>query len=85
MQPIDAFRTSDGVLHDSLRKAKSHAERRYGDCLTSLAHELLRCEKYHTMTDYLDTNADRFAELLALKADCELPERKEHQFSHLDD
>jgi hypothetical protein len=37
------------------------------------------------MTDYLDTNADRFAELLMLKADCELPKREDHQFSYLDD
>jgi hypothetical protein len=85
MKPVDAFRTADGVLHDSFRAAKSHAEKRYGDCLTRLAHEMLRCEKYVAMTDYLDTNTDRFAELLMLKADCELPERKDHQLSHLDD
>lgn len=85
MKPVDAFRTSDGVLHDSLSKAKSHAERRYGDCLTKIAHELLRCEKYRAVTDYLDENADRLAELLALRADRELPEREDCQFSRLDD
>lgn len=85
MTPVDAFRTSDGVLHDSFDKARSHAEQRYGDCLTRIAHELLKCDKYRAVTDYLDENADRFAELLALRADRELPERKDHQFSYLDD
>lgn len=72
MKRVQMFRTSDGEHHPSVGAAKTHAERRYGDHLTKLAHEAVRCEKYTTMVDWLDKNHGRVAELVALKQDIRL-------------
>jgi len=67
-----AWITCDGVVHLDRELALSHAERRYGDALSKLAHELCRVEKYGLMTDWLDRIADRFRELDQLRRDREV-------------
>lgn len=69
MRKVDAWVTSDGRVFTDQRKAASHAEARYGDLLTTLAHELVRIEKYAAAGDWIEENLPRFAELAALSAD----------------
>lgn len=76
MKTVIMWQTMDGVLHDCEQKAHSHANRRYGDALTSLAHDLVRnAEKYRAIVDWLDdaANLDRFLALRRLRDDCTLP------------
>jgi hypothetical protein len=70
MRWVEKVQTSDGQLHDHERRALDHAEKRYGDALTALAHRLVRVEKYTAMCDFLDANIAEFVALEALKADC---------------
>ena len=83
MREIQAWRTSDGKIFDQLRHAKSHADKRFGDLLTKLAHEMVRVEKYAAAIHWIQENLDRFEELKALKKDLEI--QKEGQFSDLED
>ena len=69
MKQIQAWVTSDGKAHTSFEKAQKHADERYGNALTKLAHELLRLDKYLTMSEFLDKNLSRFKELTELRAD----------------
>ena len=69
MKRVTRYQTLDGELHPSVHAATNHAERRYGDALTSLAHQAVRQEKYTQMVAFLDGNLDAFAALKALKAD----------------
>ena len=69
---VDAFRTSDGAMHATLREARNHADRRYGDALTAHAHKLAQLTKYGAITEYLDANAEALATLAHLKADLAL-------------
>lgn len=64
-----SYMTSDGILHINYDKAKKHADQRYGNHLTSLAHKLLTQEKYKDMTVFLDTRHEEFRTLLELAAD----------------
>lgn len=51
MREITAYRTRDGQLFDSHMCAKSHADKRYSDALTKLAHgALVTCQKEKTLT-----------------------------------
>ena len=77
MKRIPAWETADGCVFTSEREAKSHADKRYGARLSALAHEALRCDKYVTMTQFLDDNVDKLAELKALKADITLDKESE--------
>ncbi len=60
-------------MFDTRRAALRHADNRFGDALTKLAHEILRVEKYADMTVFLENNLARFAALadLAKDRDCE--------------
>lgn len=77
MRVVTKVQTSDGELHGSVEEAKVHAEKRYGRCLTDLAHTLVRIEKYVDMTEWLsmEENQNRMRLLMKLKQDCVLEER----------
>lgn len=70
MKQITVYEASDGVLLRSFEEARRYTEKKYGDYLTKLAHELLRQDKYLLMTEYLDSNTDKFLKLFDLKMDC---------------
>ena len=69
MQRVTRYQTLDGELHPTVYAATHHAERRYGDALTALAHRAIKQEKYADMVDFINGNLDAFAELKVLKAD----------------
>jgi hypothetical protein len=69
MREQTVFITSDGKVHNKFSDAHQHANIRYGEALTKLAHELARMDKYKVIVDWLDENQARLAELAALKAD----------------
>lgn len=69
MKKINAYKTWDGVVHESLSDAARHVDRQFGDLLTSLTHKALRQDKYKTMMDFLNNHLEEFATLKALKED----------------
>lgn len=69
MERITAYRTRDGQTFADHRAAYRHAEKMYGEKLSSIAHKLLRAEKYGAMLEAIESNAEAFAELTALRAD----------------
>lgn len=72
MERITKLKTADGALHDTETDARKHAEARYANALLSLAHRLVRIEKYSAVTEFLDANLDAFADLTALKRDIQI-------------
>ena len=72
MKRVIRFQTADGALHETASAARGHADRRYGDAMTRLAHRAVQQEKYTKMVDFIDNNLDAFEELKALKADIDL-------------
>ena len=72
MRYIHRIQTSDGVVHESLEKAKRHADDRYGQALTDLARKLVLLEKYTKVMDFIDQNLQDFTALAALKRDMEV-------------
>jgi hypothetical protein len=69
MKRVVAYTTSDGAMHASFRAANKHAETRYGDLLTKLAHEAVHIDKYMAMTEWINANLQSFSALLSLHAD----------------
>lgn len=69
MRRVICYRTSDGVLHESELAARHHADKRYGDLLTSLAHRALRADKYMSMIGFLEQRQDELCALRDLKRD----------------
>jgi hypothetical protein len=76
MQRVIRYQTMDGVLHVNHTEAKRHAEKRYGDLLTRLAHRM-RDMKYSECGDFIDSNLYDFRRLIELKADCDVPPNDE--------
>ena len=74
MKRVQRYQTSDGIVHDSFERAHKHADNRYGFALTTLAHKLLRVDKYKDMVLFLedDANIQKFLELQKLKDDIKL-------------
>jgi len=72
MKRVIRFQTADGALHETASAARGHADRRYGEAMTRLAHRAVQQEKYTKMVDFIDNNLDAFVELKALKADIDL-------------
>lgn len=77
MKKVEAWVTSDGVVHTDPERARSHAEERYGNLLTKLAGEVARTDKYMAACEWLEANAGRLAELEALRRDREVEEGEE--------
>lgn len=69
MKRIEAWQTGDGQIFTDQRAAASHAEQRYGNALTSLAHAAVKVEKYTLMIDFIEANLPKFRELMFLSAD----------------
>jgi hypothetical protein len=74
MTKLIVFKTSDGQIHTNHDAAVKHADKRYGDELTAIAHRLVQIEKYSKMTEFLESNLDEFRRLLALRDDIRLEE-----------
>lgn len=69
MRRVDAWMTSDGAVFTDQRTAEHHAEERYGEALTALAHDVARVEKYREAYAFVEAAIPRFVELAALAAD----------------
>lgn len=74
MKRITAFTTADGQVFLIEHDAKRHAEDRFGNALTALAHAAVLQDKYIMMGDFIERNLPRFVELAALQRDCKLEE-----------
>ena len=77
MKKIEKIQTIDGYLFDMVKEAKRHAEKIYGESLTSLSIKLLKQDKYVTMAAFIDANLSAFIELHKLKNDILLYEKEE--------
>lgn len=73
MERVTKIKTADGVLHDSVESATRHADIRYGEALSALAHKIVRLEKYSAICEYIDRNLGMFIELQALRDDMKPP------------
>jgi hypothetical protein len=79
MRLVQKFQTADGATHDTEGQARRHTEKRYGEPLSRLAHQLVRIEQYSDMTAFLDEHLAEFAELARIKEDLKLePEEDSH-------
>lgn len=72
MRRVVCYRTSDGVLHESELAARHHADKRYGDLLTSLVHRALRADKYMPMIVFFERHLDEMCTLRELGKDMDL-------------
>lgn len=77
MKTVPMIVTNDGAQHTSVERATRHAEARYGDALSRLAHRLIQCDKYTAMQDYIDANLEAFISLKTLKDDIALETEEE--------
>lgn len=69
MKNMQCYKTIDGSIHPTYERALKHAEVRYGDALTKLAHAAVRIEKYSGMCQFIEDNLLDFASLVLLKYD----------------
>lgn len=67
MQIVRKIMTDDGELFDTQKEAKKYLNKKYGEQLTSIAHKILKCEKYIQLCEFLDENLDNFKEVIELK------------------
>jgi hypothetical protein len=73
MKWIQHVQTRDGKLHHDYIVAKRHAEKVYGEALSSVARKIVALDwKYVATMEFLDANLDAFIELKALKDDIAL-------------
>lgn len=77
MERVTRFQTADGVLHDNFARAVRHADDRYGCALTTMAHKLVKVEKYGAMIEFLEANLNDFAAIIALHEDIKLTNPEE--------
>ena len=69
MRKLDAYKTRDGVIHETYQDAKKHAENAYGDQLYKMSHKLVQIGKYSEMVDALDGSKGSMRRLLDLAED----------------
>lgn len=69
MKKLNCWVTADGEVHLAKQQAIRHADARYGEALTRLAHTAVRIGKYVEMCDWIEKNLPRFLELEALRLD----------------
>jgi hypothetical protein len=72
LKQVTMFKTLDGIAHPSFEAATRHAEQRFSEALTRLAHLAVRQEKYIAMCEFINQNLKEFERLSALKADIAL-------------
>ena len=58
MKTETVYTTSDGQRHDTIDRAKRHADARYADAMCRLSHRLVAVEKYGRMTEFVDAHLD---------------------------
>jgi len=68
MKAVTRIQTSDGKIHESRKEALKYLEVRYANILCPIGAKL-HTLKYTEILEYLDTNLEKFAELLQLKSD----------------
>lgn len=76
MRRATCYITSDGESHRDLPAAKKHAEKRYGDLLLTLSRALVPLN-YTATSEFIDANLEQFAQLQALKEDCQVDAEEE--------
>lgn len=72
MKRITVFETSDKVLHKTEADARRHAEKRYGEQLSHMAHQIISLEKYTKIQEFIDVRLDVFETLKKMKEDISL-------------
>lgn len=79
MTRVIRYQTSDGQLHDTVQKARHHADVRYTDAVCKIAAEIIKIDKYQYAKDFIALNLPEFVRLQALRDDMELinPEEEE--------
>lgn len=82
MLKVTKWETLDGKLHATQKDAARHADRLYGEMLSSLAHKLVKCEKYAQMSEALHGMmlAGDFARLRELWQDIELTKDEDEEW-----
>lgn len=77
MKRIIKIQTQDGMIHNSVREAKNHADKLYGNKLCNLAHNALKQLKYKDMTEFIHNNLHEFVELQRLAQDLKMEDNQE--------
>lgn len=72
MKRIIKFETADGVLHTTESDARRHAEKRYGEQLSHMAHQIVSLEKYTKIQEFIDERLEVFETLKRMKDDANL-------------
>ena len=72
MKKVTKYQTLDGVLHDTEQAARAHADKKYGELLTSLARATVDVQRYVSMLDFIEKNLPLFLKLQTLKDDMKL-------------
>ena len=74
MKIIQCYQTLDGTIHTSHEAAISHADKKYGELVTSLAHKVASIQKYAGAIDWIDSEefADAVQKLAQLKGDLKI-------------
>lgn len=67
MQKITKIMTDDESIFDTEKEARKYLDKKYGEHLTSVAHKILKHEKYEKLLEFLDENLNIFKELIELK------------------
>jgi hypothetical protein len=77
MKKIEMIQTYDSVIHPSVREAKKHLEKQYGDILLPLTHRI--CDLMFKsgpavmkVSEYIDAHLDEFEKLRVIKEDMSL-------------
>ena len=76
MKTVQKLQTRDGVIHDSVDKAKRHLTKKYESILGGIVDELVSKVQFHSKSkipvyDILNANIDKFGELLEIIDDME--------------
>lgn len=74
MLKIEAYKTRDGVLHETHQQAEKHAKKNYDDAMTalknSIAHDLrLTINEAYKVACWIDEQKEHLTELIALEDD----------------
>ena len=69
MRRVTVYKTNDGATHSDLYSAKNYLGEKYGNIISSLAHQLAHKNKYTEFCEFIDENLDKFKELVELQAE----------------
>jgi len=71
MKKVTKIETYDGLIHDTVKDAKKHLDKVYGDKLLNIGRSLAY-QNYTFVTDYLDKHLDVLVELKQIRDDLNL-------------